>query len=419
MTSPQSISAPSVGSAQFDLPSRVALVGEGFAGFIDYLLPDARAEFLGVPNEYVSTLLSTAYLPDETADAVNLASRRTSGLARRQFEQAVEQGIESVSDPLPEVTAFFETVDRMPPQIDMAKVEAGARALRRIDPVTLFGAGWTIGFILAAILPNTSSALFRSKRTLNNPGNRLVETGAYVLESYTPGGYERFGPATKTACRLRLMHSNLRMGMVKSGTWDAENIGVPASIGDTIGGALPHTLWTALAAQGAGYRFSDEEMEAIAHFTACAIFRHGAPQEMIPFTPAEQRLFTYASLRVSSAFSDVEATSRLIPAMTSIELPFMPAAMQPIAKGLFNGYTRLIIGDELCDATGVPDSKYRRAITLGGRIIAASEVARRTLPPVAWANEQVANLLWDRWMPRLFKMPEDTHAHLEKLASAA
>src|SRR5206468_3179678 len=61
---------------------------------------------------------------DPLADNLVEAFRRLpAGMGRQQFETAVEQGIDAVDDPLPELSTFFAQVDARPYWVDQHKLD--------------------------------------------------------------------------------------------------------------------------------------------------------------------------------------------------------------------------------------------------------------------------------------------------------
>lgn len=399
------------------VPTRVSFGSEAFTPLTEYLLADARHDFGSLQHSELHQMLSYFHQTDQTADALVAAMPRTSGRARRQFELALESGIERVADPLPEITAFFETVDRMPETIDMDLVDEGARCVRRIDPLTTFGAGWSLGFLLAAILPATAASLSANARTYDNPGMRLRETMKFVLDATQPRGYTRFGPGTKTACRLRVMHAAVRAQLDKRG-WDESVYGAPISIADTLGGSWALSLMPILAAKRAGYRLSAREEEAVAHFAACAAFRQGVPDELL-FTTTEQQLrWLYVAFRFSADGVDRDATLRLMGPMSTMRFPGVPALAQPLTRSFLHGYARMMFGDELCDRNDIPRSRLTRALPLTRPAVGWVESARTHLPPAAWAIERMADATWNKFMPRIFKLATDDATHYENLAKS-
>ncbi|WJR35912.1 oxygenase MpaB family protein [Mycobacteroides immunogenum] len=398
------------------LPNRYTLGNEAFTHLLNYLIPEGFDEFLRVDAQVADHYFQAMYLRDETADSLTRVIRQKRGPAREQFEQAVECGIDTVIDPLPEVVAFFETVDDVPPGIDMELVEEGARVLRRIDPITFFGSAWSTGFLIGAILPNVAEALVMKKRTIEDAGNRLTETGAYVRSTYERGGLGRFGNGTKSALRLRLLHSGIRLSALDSGRWNEVDHGTPSSVVDTIGGALPHSWWTMTGAQNAGYRFSDHEQIAVAEFAACALFRHGIPENYVMRTPSEFRSYTYLALRSANAFAADQATATLIPPMTNVQLAWLPPHLRPVVTQAFNAYAHRVLGDGLCEAHGIPDTRLKYLIPVLNFIVGTQDRLRRHIAPLNSLHNAVSDWLWDDYFAKILRIAS-VASHYHALSS--
>lgn len=413
---PDAIHVPEAKGPATAMPSRFALAGDHLGELINYLLPRASEQFISIPDAEVQRILRLVQTTDHAADHLLMAMQRSKGGARRQFSDALRHGIEMVRDPLPEVTAFFETVDQVPPGLDIDKASLGAATLRRIDPLTLLGSGWAVSFFLGAILGNTAKALASNRRTIEMPGQRLMETMAYGTQVFAENGYSRFGMATQMACHLRIMHAALRWRLLTSGDWDEENFGKPASTMDNIGAAFSYTSWLAWAAEREGYQFSAEEREGIAHLSAYAAFRHGVSAADIPLGVDEQQKFTYVLLRTASAFSSPQETGEMIPPMVNIELPIVPAALRPAMAGVLNAYAHRILGSPLCNSLGIPNGHWKYVIqgwrirsTLGGE-------ARQRIPSLAWLDRKFSQFLHENVYEKFWKLPEDHSSHYQNIA---
>ena len=401
------------------LPARMALASEAFSGAIDYLMPHARAEYSNIAQDELIPLVNGYYLGDPTADALVAASRSSGGRARRQFDQALDHGIHTVEDPAPEVVAFFETVDEVPSWIDEELVEVGVRAQRRVDAITSMGANWVLGFLLAAIVPNSSRSMASNARAVQNSGQRFAETGKIALDSLDRRGRGRFGPATTSASRLRILHASVRAHLSRRGGWDESVLGVPISATDTLGASLVSCAGV-LAARHAGYRFSERELDGIAHYTGLFAYRMGTPADLIPTTFADQCRAFYLLLRTARGMVDRDSTGRLMPALVRIDLPGIPKPAQPLVRSFFNGYARLLFGDELCAATGIPDSPVRHLIPLGSAFIRPFERVRSRVGLVDRVTHTGADLMWTHLMPLLLSDQADYGAdHVDTVVMSA
>jgi hypothetical protein len=400
------------------LPTRVALASEAFSGAIDYLMPEARTEYVDIPQGEMVPLVNGYYAGDATADALVAAIRTSGGKARTQFDQALEHGIESVLDPLPEVVAFIKTVDTPPTWIDAGRVEIGLRAVRRIDGATFMGTSWAMGFLLAAILPNSARSMTSNSRAVQNSGRRFAETGKLGLDVIDLNGLSRFGAGTKSSSRLRVLHATVRAHLRKRGDWDESVYGAPISATDILGASLV-TLTVVMAAERAGYRFSPRELDGIGHYVALSAYRLGTPAELIPQTIAGQRRAFYLLLRSARGRADQASTGALMPALVNIDIPDIPKVARPAVRSIFNAYGRLIFGDQLSTATGIPNSQLRRVVPLAGAIIRPFEALRSRSHLVDLATDKGADLVWTKLMPLIIN-DEATYdaSHVEMVVQA-
>lgn len=382
------------------LPTRLALASEAFSGAIDYLMPEARTAYVDVSQAEMVTLVNGYYAGDPTADALVAAIRAGRGAVRAQFDQALDHGIETVEEPVPEVVDFIKSVDAPPAWIDDELVGIGLRAVRRIDAATFLGTSWATGFLLAAILPNSARSMTANSRAVQNSGRRFAETGRVGLDAIDLDGLRRFGAGTTSSSRLRVLHATVRAQLRKRGDWDESVYGAPISATDTLGASLV-TLTVVMAAERAGYRFSARELDGIGHYVALSAYRLGTPAELIPTTIAGQRRAYYLLLRSARGRADELSTDTLMPALVNIDIPDVPKLAQPAVRSILNAYGRLIFGDQLSSATGIPDTPLRRVIPIAGTIIRPFEALRSRSHLLARATDKGADVVWTKLMPRI------------------
>jgi ER-bound oxygenase mpaB/B'/Rubber oxygenase, catalytic domain len=394
------------------VPSRVSLASEQFSGLIDFLLPHARTDYIDLDTATLTRYLDAYHATDTLADAWVAQLLDHGGSGREQLEQALQYGIGSVTGPPPELTDFLRSVDQLPAAIDMACVEEGARCLRRIGAITITGFGMAAGFYLGAILPGSARSLAASARTIQHPTRRLSETAKFVLGTFAPGGYDRFGDGCKNATRLRLTHAAIRARLRSHGNWDTTIYGAPLSQADTLVASLTFNVMPALAAARLGYRFTSHEEDCLAHFSACAAYRQGVPAELLTVTLGQQRAFLYLMLRTARGNVDPPSTQTVMQPLVTMNFPGLPAPIQPLARTILHGYGRLFFGDELCDRTGIPDSIAKHLIPLARPAIALLEQARTRSRTVQALANIAADYRWNSLMPRTSRLmtePDTTH----------
>ncbi len=382
------------------LPRRVSLGGGGYTHMIDRLLPNAKKDFLDADAEELAPMLDTMYERDEPAAALVDAIHQTRGKARTQFEQALEYGVETVADPLPEVVAFFETVDVLPPWLDLDLVDKGFKALRRLDVLTYIGGTAVLDGLAALFDPNVALSMEANARTFTNPFGRFVGTASYGAEQYR-GGYSRFAPATKTACRLRVMHESIGKKLMKTGEWDVASYGVPISRYDVVLAAYILVPAVALAAESYGYRFSRQEWDGIIALTAMMGYRHGAPVDVLPRTKEQMERGMYLMLHTNNTMSASAATKRILDAVLNGGFPEVPAPVFAVARQLLISYSRDLLGDALCDASGIPNTPVRHLLKPVQAAIKLENLLWQYLPPARPIVRAAHGAVYDRMFSAL------------------
>jgi hypothetical protein len=390
------------------VPSRVSLACEQFSGLIDFLLPHARCDYSDLDTASLARYLDAFHATDTLADALVTYLREHRGAGRGQLEQALESGTGSLTGSPPELSAFLRSVDQLPAVIDLARVDEGARCLRRIGAITITGFGMAAGFYLGAILPGSARALAASNRTVQHTTRRLSETARFVLGTFAPGGYDRFGDGCKNATRLRLTHAAIRARLHQHGSWDTTIYGAPLSQADTLMASLTFNVIPALAAARLGYRFTKHEQDCLAHFSACAAYRQGVPADLLTVTLDQQRAFIYVMLRTARGNIDPESTHAVMQPLVTMNFPGLPAPAQPLARAILHGYGRLFFGDDLCDRAGIPDTIAKHLIPLARPAITLVEQARTRSPTVQALTDRAARYRWGSIMPHTAKLMNRT-----------
>lgn len=397
---------------------RMSPASEAFSGAIDFLFPDARRAGVDGAEAELDAIVTGYGIGDPTADALVAAMRGNRDLSA-QFETALTEGLDAVMDPAPELRAFLATVDTVPEWICEEQVALGVRTQRRIDGITGAGSGWALGFLLAAILPNSAKSMSTNARAVDDAGRRFAETGRIMFDLLAVDGRGRFGAGTISSTRLRILHANVRLALLRRGDWDVAFYGAPISASDTLGASLG-MVGTVQTAMRMGYRFSPEELEGVAQFAALFAYRQGVPGDLIPRTYADQLRWFQVVLRTSRGVADPDAIVRLMPALVQIEVENLPRPAQAAVRHVFNAYGRMIFGPELSDATGIPDTPLRRVIPLAtGAVIRPFEAVRTRSKALDRATARGADLMWRRMMPLLYN--DDTTydaAHVGEVVKA-
>jgi len=225
---------------------------------------------------------------DALMDAV-VERFRTLGMrtGRRLLDQALDEGIESLTAPPTELVELFASLDRPPHWHDPVIWERGRRLWIDCSLAGKIGMGIqdAIGTFVGE---EVSSATGATKRFVNAPLVRNLETAQWFHAATKPGFLHRHSREFKDTVRVRLMHSQVRLGLRRS--WGDEHFsrhGNPISTSTTLGAAVTFALLPMLTDHNHGRRARTEDMDAVMRYWAYIAYVFGVAPEIIPTTAAD------------------------------------------------------------------------------------------------------------------------------------
>ncbi|MEU9809176.1 oxygenase MpaB family protein [Mycobacterium sp. NPDC050853] len=198
-------------------------------------------------------------------DLVAAMSTLPKGLGRKQFNDALDHGIETVEDPLPELVAFIREAESTPYWVDFRKIARAQRALRD-TPVRLSFVGSLAVTLPASFLNERggNELLARAGGVDNASAARLVDAASWMFSCGRPGGMDRFGDGFKATVRVRLIHAYARQGARRAADWDDDALDCPAGQAQTAAGWVP-ILAGSLSLVAFGAIGSPADLKAVLH----------------------------------------------------------------------------------------------------------------------------------------------------------
>jgi hypothetical protein len=237
------------------------------------------------------------------------------------LQEACAHGVENVPDAPPELIAFIGDMERTPDWVDMDMVREGARldlnATANISPFAIRGA------FIATFLNKYSALPMAMTGTLSNQtaARRVRETAHFFACTVLPGALDRFGEGFKAAAMVRLMHSMVRVNVLRSGRWDAEVYGVPIPQVDQMPAGLIPIFLLAFRMLREGRREFTPGERAQVELARYRCFLLGLPEDLLAETPEGiVRMMTARNTTLRESFDD-EVCGSLIRATLSAYLP--------------------------------------------------------------------------------------------------
>lgn len=153
-------------------------------------------------------------------------------VSMKQFRTALEQGLEAVEAPAPELRAFFDAVTARPAWLDDARRERGARVClrgRRASLLVLSCGSLMNGYRSSA----TSRQLAATGRlTVDGVAARVAETTRWWYEVVRPGGMAVGARGWQLTVHVRLMHALVNRRLEAGEGWDVAEWGRPINMAD-------------------------------------------------------------------------------------------------------------------------------------------------------------------------------------------
>ncbi|MCW5889324.1 MAG: DUF2236 domain-containing protein [bacterium] len=285
------------------------------------------------------------------------------------LQEACERGVEQVEDAPPELVAFIRSMEQTPDWVDMDLVREGARldlnATANVSPYAIRGA------FIATFLNKYSALPMAMTGTLSNEtaARRVRETAHFFACTVLPGALGRHGEGFKAAAMVRLMHSMVRVNVLRSGRWDASVYGVPIPQVDQMPAGLIPIFLLAFRLIGEGRREFTPAERAQVELARYRCFLLGLPEDLLADTPeGVVRMMTARNTTLRNGFDD-ETCAPLIRATLAAYLPNDDSWASQLFDQVERRFAKLIFlkhflgGDRaIADKIGVPIDNLDMAI---------------------------------------------------------
>lgn len=256
--------------------------------------------------------------------------------------QACDQGVERVAGAPPELVAFIRDMENTPDWVDMDLVREGARL--DLNPTANVAPYAIRGAFIATFLNKYSALPMALTGTLSNEtaARRVRETAHFFACTVLPGALERHGEGFKAAAMVRLMHSMVRVNVLRSGRWDASVYGVPIPQVDQMpAGLIPIFLLAFRMLREGRHEFTPGERAQV-EMARYRCFLLGLPEDLLADTPdGIVRMMTARNTTLRDGFDD-EICGSLIRATLAAYLPQDNSVLSQVYDQLERRFAKLV-----------------------------------------------------------------------------
>jgi hypothetical protein len=364
------------------------------ANKVKWQLERIAKSHLDIPEDLATAFGRAMNTGDRLGDAyidAAFATPKGKARARKDVDQALKGGIESVSDPSAELVALFEQINTDPEWVDWAKVEHGAEVFRRYKELyPYFGMVSFPGYALETI---AKPLALTGAYTGGSAFGRFLETCRLWTDTTEPGAMRPGGVGRRSAVFVRTLHSMIRHTLLPHPEWNQGKLGVPISQFGMFGTLLLSSFAPGQQLKLIGYRPTDDDIEAMMHHWRYVGYLMGVEAPWYPETVMEgfraQLLITL--VQEPSPSKDSQHLCR------SFMDTFLPAEDTRGLRQVYGklrykaqlGHARFYLGKESYSGTALPDPGLWRYAPLA-RVIPnlTRETLRRNVPGVAgWIDQ--------------------------------
>lgn len=238
-------------------------------------------------------------------------------VAKKQFEQALNQGIEAVENCPEPLQKLFKSIEPpswlQPDELDKAVVamqRMGESANLVLRDLALMGGYLMSGFNQALVL---TGALTKGA------DKRLLETGQWWFDCTQ--GMQRFGAGFKSTIHVRLIHAMVRRHLSQHKDWDSQTWGTPICQVDMAATYLGFCVVFVWGLRGLGVMVSPAESKSILHFWRYTCWLMGVDEQWLVDTEKQGLVLLYQTLLTQAP-----------PDWTTLELA-KSLSLEPLSRG--------------------------------------------------------------------------------------
>lgn len=272
--------------------------------------PDPSPELI---NAFGQSYLQADEVGDDVAEELFAQMKPARGMML--LKQGLEQGSASLqaedgSTEAPALYALIEKAEHKPDWVDDTKLKRGCDVVHRCGRHAMYALG---DLALLGGYANSDIAkplAFTGALNGNSSFDRVSETTSFWFDVTTPGGLDIHAKGYNSAIRVRVMHALVRRRLLAHPDWNSDEWGLPINQGDSLATNVAFSMLMILGCKMLGWRFDDDDIEAVLHLWRYAGYLMGDNYQLLPQTKQEGVNWLYM----------VALASRINPDEDSLEL---------------------------------------------------------------------------------------------------
>ncbi|MGW4830263.1 oxygenase MpaB family protein [Amycolatopsis japonica] len=331
---------------------------------------------------------------DPLADAVVDEIHQLGRQVRVDLAAGIENGLSSLTEPTPAVTAFLRQTESLPDYVDDELLDEGPLP-QYTTPTPVHVISLSAGALVRVYKsPSIARVLATTGRLIDGARRRIEETGSWGRVATLPGALRRGAPGYVATLQVRMLHAHMRR-LARSRDYDEAALGAPINQVDLARTWMDFTITSFQAEEVMGFDLNEGEQRSLYRYWWYVGHLLGIDARLVEGISSNSEArrvddmletVTGPLIPESSilARATLEAIADVLKEVLSIPEGMGLQAMFALARR-FHGDT---VADELgLPAAGLADPVLSAAI----RVVRARRASLRR-DPAAWHREQQKNI---------------------------
>ncbi len=285
-----------------------------------------------------------------------MRSKEDDRVTMAQFQQALAEGIDAVTDAPPALKEFFAIVDAVPEWVDFDKIEEGARVYRRLGrnaadvllQLSLLG-GYRFG-------GPTDLLVATGGLTGDTTMRRLGETQKWAAAISEPDAMRPGGEGFRLTVHVRLMHALVNDRFESGDRWDTATWGLPINQSDQAATLGLFTGALLIGVRSLGARVTKSESLAVMHLWKYVGWLMGVDDHWLCETERDQHRLNYHILLAQADVTEAgpQLANGILDAQSRLHFGRFEGLQRRYVRARLLSMLRLFLGKQGMRDLGLP-----------------------------------------------------------------
>ncbi|EKT4502763.1 MULTISPECIES: oxygenase MpaB family protein [Pseudomonas] len=343
--------------------------------------------------EKVALIERMLQVADPVSDAAVAAMHTASGFTRGDLNEGIARGSASLAQVPAAILQLLQECEKVPAWIDATKFREGSETYLAIGEPWIGLALGLGGLLHTYTSPSIARVLIATENLSEKTERRMLETSLWRNAAVSLGGLDIGGEGYTSTIQVRILHSYVRMGLLKKGR-NVEQLGQPINQIEMLRTWLSTIAIPMLALPKVGIDFTETEVTVLFnmyHYIAHLIGVSEELYRLVNDLESARDMLELIDLTCGLLSDDSRKLAQLSVEVVAKTVSAAMGLPPAVAKDLVDELCHAFHGAETAEAMGISKSqlgalipvfadanRYRRMMVRSDSQVKAAQIARTT-----------------------------------------